>query len=121
MAANYSGGDAAASGCPKALVIRGEVILPEDQRLTALLEVLGVSWQVVQVGQIASHANENAGKSRERVCVISAASRIATLLGDAVTAGKELPSWMTEAESVYIYGFTEDTGSQNLLRFLTGD
>jgi hypothetical protein len=118
MAAHYSGVEAAASGCPKALLLRAVVVLPEDDKLAALLDVLGVSWQAVQAGEFTSRSDTNSG---ERFCVISPASCMTALLADAMNAGGDLPQWMTRAESVYIYGFTEDSEPQRLLRFLTGD
>src|ERR1700730_1543199 len=118
MAAHYSGVEAATSGCPKALLLRAEVVLPEDDKLAALLDVLGVSWQAVQAGEFTSRSDTNSG---ERFCVISPASCMTALLADAMNAGGDLPQWMTRAESVYIYGFTEDSEPQRLLRFLTGD
>src|SRR3984893_5387220 len=118
MAAHYSGVEAAASGCPKALLLRGEVVLRDDDKLAALLDVLGVPGEAVQAREITSRRDTNSG---ERFCVISPASFMTALLADAMNAGGDLPQWMTRAESVYIYGFTEDSESQRLLRFLTGD
>jgi hypothetical protein len=46
---------------------------------------------------------------------------MAVLLGDAMNAGGDIPQWMIRAESVFVYGFTEDSESEHLLRFLTGD
>jgi hypothetical protein len=117
MAAHYLRGNAAASGCPKALLLRGETVSPEDQKLAALLDVLGVSWQFVRANEIAIRNN----RSGERFCVMSPARCMAALLDLAAKTGSELPDWMTRAESVYVYGFTGNNGSQSLLRFLTRD
>lgn len=117
MAAHYLRGNAAASGCPKALLLRGETVSPEDQKLAALLDVLGVSWQFVRANEIATRNN----RSGERFCVMSPARCMAALLDLAAKTGSELPDWMTKAESVYVYGFTGNSDSQSLLRFLTGD
>jgi hypothetical protein len=120
MAAHYLRANAAASGCPKALLLRGEAVSPEDEKLAALLDVLGVPWQVVRANEIGNHAEWNVS-DRERFCVLSGASCMAALLSRDAKSGSELPGWMIHAESVYVYGFTEDRESQALLRFLTGD
>jgi hypothetical protein len=121
MAAHYLRANAAASGCPKALLLRGEIVSPEDEKLAALLDILGVSWQVVRAKEIAVCRAWNAPEADERFCVMSAASCLAALLDPVAKSESELPNWMTKAESVYVYGFIEDTDSQALLRFLTGD
>jgi hypothetical protein len=121
MAAHYLRANAAASGCPKALLLRGEALSPEDEKLAALLEVLGVSWQVVRANDISVCRDWNAPNAGERFCVLSPASCLAALLGPHAKAGSELPGWMMKAESVYVYGFMEDSDSQALLHFLTGD
>jgi hypothetical protein len=118
MAARYLRGDAPASGCLKALLLRGEAVSIEDENLGALLDVLGVSWQAVRANEIASW---NAADNSARFCVLSRASSLAALLGPTARSGSELPDWITKAESVYVYGFTEDSDSESLLRVLTRD
>jgi len=120
MAAHYSRANAAASGCPKALLLRGETVSPEDEKLAALLDVLGVSCQVVHANEIAVCRDWNESGAGERFCIMCPASCMATLLGPDAKSS-ELPGWMIKAESIYVYGFVEDSGSQTLLRFLTGD
>jgi hypothetical protein len=121
MAAHYLGGDAAASGYPKALLLRGDTVLPQEQKLAELLSVLGVSWQAVHVGEIAALSARTSAGSAERFCVMTSANSLAAVLGGALNADDALPEWMVKAESVYIYGFREDAVSQCLLRFLSGD
>lgn len=121
MAAHYLRANAAASGCPKALLLRGQTASPEDEKLAALLDVLGVSWQVVHGNEIAVSRDWNEAGAGERFCIMSPASCMATLLGPDAKSGSELPGWMIKAESVYVYGFREDSDSQALLRLLTGD
>jgi hypothetical protein len=120
MAAYHVWDDAAASGCSEALLLRGEAVSTEDEKLTELLDCLGVSWQAVSIGEIPNRSDWNAPQSGERFCVMSAASCMAAVLDDA-RASDDLPAWMTKAESVYVYGFGEDGASQRLLRFLTDD
>ena len=120
MAANYLGGDAATSGRPKALLLRGNAVSPEEQKLAELLTVLGVSWQAVHTEEIAGLCAGSSADSAERFCVLTSASSVAPLVEGALN-GDALPEWMIKVESVYIYGFTAEPASQRLLRFLTGD
>jgi hypothetical protein len=120
MAAYHVGGDAAASGCPKAVLLRGEAVSPEDERLAGLLDCLGVSWQAARAGELVSGDSRKAYTLGKRFCVMTSASCLAALWGDRGNTGA-WQKWMTEAESVYVYGFSEDRTSQQLLRSLTGD
>jgi len=121
MAAHYLGGDAATAGRPKALLLRGDAVLAEEQKLADLLTVLGVSWQAVHIGEIADLCAKGSAESTEHFCVMTSASSLAPLLEGALNADDAPPGWMIKAESVYVYGFTAEPASQQLLRFLTGD
>lgn len=119
MAAHYLGGDAATSGCPKALLLRGDVFSPEDRKLGELLGVLGISWQAMHVGELSRLSD--LGSPAQRFCVLASARAVADLIAGEPNPDDALPAWMIQAESVYIYGFTEDPASQRLMRYLTGD
>jgi hypothetical protein len=121
MAAHYLGDDAAASGCPKALLLRGDAFLPEDAKLGELLSVLGVSWQAIHVGEVSKLSERGSTGRAERFCVLASARTVADLIEGAPNPDDALPAWMIKAESVYVYGFKEDTAPQRLLRYLTGD
>ena len=110
MAANHVGDNAAASGCPKALLFRGGAVLPEDEKLTGLLDCLGASWEPVRATEILRQTG--------RFFAMAPASCVAELLNQGTG---DLPTWIADADSVFLYGFGEDGASQNLLRFLTGD
>src|SRR5712671_2990147 len=120
MAAHYLGGDAATTRRPKALLLRGDAVLAEEQKLADLLTVLGISWQAVHIGEIAGLCAKGSADS-ERFCVMTSASSLAPLLEGAWNADDAPPGWMIKAESVYVYGFTAEPASQQLPRFLTGD
>ena len=121
MAAHYVGGDAATSGRPKALLLRGDAVLPEEEKLAELLTVLGVSWQAIHIGEIAGRCAEGSANSSESFCVMTSATSVAPLVEGALNGDDALPEWMIKAESVYVYGFTAEPASQRLLRFFTGD
>jgi len=80
MAAHYLGGDAATAGRPKALLLRGDAVLAEEQKLAELLTVLGVSWQAVHIGEIADLCAKGSAESTERFCVMTSASSLAPVL-----------------------------------------
>jgi hypothetical protein len=121
MAAHNLGGNGVSSGRPKALLLAGDFVSPQEKRLAELLSVLGVSWEVVHAGEIAALSDRGSTDSAERFCVMASARTITPLLADAVNADDVLPEWMAKADSVYVYGFTEEPASHHLLRFLTGD
>ena len=121
MAAHYSRDGAVASGSPKAMLLRGEGALTENENLARLLDCLGASWVAVSAGDLARGSESDALRSEERFCIISTASCLAGFIERAASSGCELPKWLTKAESVYVYGFGEDDPSRRLLRFLTGD
>src|ERR1700730_5192736 len=110
---------AAASASPKAVLLRGKAVSPQDEKLARLLDWLEVCGQRVCVGETASGSDWRTTQSAEQFCVVSSASCMVALLENAAGAGGDLPSWLTKAESVYVYGFGEDDASQGLLRFLT--
>ena len=121
MAARYLRDDSAASGCPRAMLLRGEAAFPEDENLAGLLDCLAISWEVISTGEIARGDECTALRSCERFCIISTADCLADVVERAASTECDLPSWMTKAESVYVYGFGESDASRRLLRFLTGD
>jgi len=121
MAANYLGGNAATSGCPKALLLRGGAFSPEDEKLGKLLTALGVCWQPIHFGEVSGLGDPGSPENAERFCILASARALAGLIGGDPNPDAGLPSWMTRAESVYVYGFTEHPASQHLMRYLTGD
>jgi hypothetical protein len=120
MAAHHRGDDAAASGCPKALLLRGEAVSPEDEKLAGLLDCLGVCWQAMRASELARGGDWPESARGGGFCVMASASCLGTLLDHSAKAD-DLPNWLTVAESVYVYGFSEENRSQELLRLLTGD
>jgi hypothetical protein len=114
MAAHYLRGDTA-SGCPQALLLCDAEVSPDEEKLVALLDCLGIAWQSVSTDKMASLSTAS-----QKFCVLTHAQVISNLLQSAANAN-QLPKWLATAESVYIYGFAEDSASQHLLRLLTGN
>src|SRR5882762_2301503 len=115
MAAHYLGGDAATAGRPKALLLRGDAVLAEEQKLANLLTVLGISWQAVHIGEIADLCAKGSAESTERVCVMTSAGPRAPVLGGALTADDAPRGGMKKGEPVYVYGFAGEPAPQQLL------
>src|ERR1700731_1741559 len=98
MAAHYLGGDAATSGCPKALLLCGDAFSPEDEKLGKLLSVLGVSWQVIRLGEVSRLSDRGSTDAAERFCVLASASAVAGSIEGELNPDDALPVWMIEAE-----------------------
>ena len=106
---------------PKAFLLRGKSVSQEDDKLARLLDVLGLAWQAISIDALGEHPGDNELiRCEERVCVLGAATVVADLLDGIAHASEGLPSWMTKAESIYVYGFL-DNASQTLLRTITDD
>lgn len=121
MAANYPRDDAPASRRPKAWLLRGEAISEDTAKLSRLLSCVGVDWEMLSIEEAASRSGGNSEERGERFCVMTSAACLAVSLDRRANAGEELPGWLAKAQSVYVYGFGEDTESRELLRLLTGD
>jgi len=91
------------------VLLGGPQMTLEDRRLTRLLDFFEASWQSV----IFSEMKVDGG----RYAVVASAIRLAEAIRDTAV----LPSWLTMASSVYVYGFQDDDSSTKLLRMLTGD
>jgi hypothetical protein len=121
MAAHYLGGDSAASGSPRALLVHAEAISPETAKLSRLLKCLGIDVEVFSAEEISRRQSEKTRRSGEPYCILTSASCLATLPGSPEVGGNDLPNWLSKAESVYVYDFAENDGSRRVLRLLTGD
>jgi hypothetical protein len=97
------------------VLFRGEEITPEDRDLARMLDFFAIPSQTVTV-----HDGYVAERKRE-YAIVSSADRMASVIEDAKSSGEVLPSWITNATAVYVYGFQNNERSNRLLRFLTGD
>jgi hypothetical protein len=104
-----------ASQMPKALLLCGKKSSPDDPNLAKLLDFFGIPWIALGVGEITT-ALPSSG-NRGQFCILSSAS----CLAEAVGSHAVLPAWITDADSVYLYGFQDTEEHKALLRFLTGD
>ena len=120
MATNHLRGEAFAHERPRTLLLRGEAVSPEDEKLARLIGTLGISWRAVTAREVANY-DEWHDAEGERPFVMSSVNAIAATLGEWASGENELPDWMTKAASVYVYGFGGDSQSERVLRFLTAD
>src|SRR5215831_9738956 len=104
-----------ASQLPKALLLCGKEPSPVDPNLAKILDFFGVPWIALSVGEITT-ALPSSGNSGQ-YCILSSAS----CLAEAIASQSVLPAWITNAASVYLYGFRSTEEHKALLRFLTGD
>lgn len=104
-----------ASQLPKALLLCGKKSSPDDPNLAKILDFFGVPWIALSVGEIAT-ALPSSG-NRGQYCILSSAS----CLAEAIASQTVLPAWITNAGSVYLYGFRSTEEHKALLRRLTGD
>src|ERR1700723_380566 len=96
MAAHNVRGGASASGGPEVLLVSGEGLSSQDQKLLSLLECLGVSSQVLTAGQLASDDEWNAPESVTRFCVLTSARCLATAL--AQIPESDFPAWAVKGD-----------------------
>jgi hypothetical protein len=94
MAAYHLGDYAAASGCPKALLLCGEAVSPEDERLARLIDCLRVPWQPMRGSELGPSGDWEESTRGGRFCVMTSASSLGPIL--ARTARADLPSWMRD-------------------------
>jgi len=104
-----------ASQLPKALLLCGKKSSPDDPNLAKILDFFGVPWIALGVDEITTALPS--GGNRGQYCILSSAS----CLPEAIASQSVLPAWITNAGSVYLYGFRSIEEHKTLLRSLTGD
>lgn len=90
----------------------------EHYKLRELLDFFGMNWKSVATAQMAVGG---AFSDRGEYGILSSAADMAQALQAVVASHGDLPPWVMQASSVYIFGFEHSDRSQELLRFLTGD
>lgn len=109
----------AATGKPiKAVLLCAENLSPEDFHLTEILDFFGIAWQSLTAQEIFHNYPKDENGD---FCILSSASFLAEVLQSCGNSSCELPPWMREANSVFLYGFRETTSCKHLLRLIAGD
>lgn len=104
----------------RALVLCDGKLRAGEQNLTVLLDFFGIPWKVVSPGELNAECSSRANDPQGGFCVLSSAGSMAQALQTIAGPRAPLPAWMSDASSVYIYGFEETDLCKTLLRFLTG-
>jgi hypothetical protein len=104
----------------RALVLCDGKLRTGEQNLTVLLDFFGIPWKVVSPGELNAECSRGANDGQGGFCVLSSAGSMAQALQSIAGPQAPLPAWMSDASSVYIYGFEETDPCRTLLRFLTG-
>jgi hypothetical protein len=102
-----------------ALLVCDEMLSSNDRNIAALLDFFGIPWRPVSTGEL---IGERASAERDHTsgfCILSSAQCMATVLQGVAGSDAALPAWISNASSVYIYGFQDTTICRTLLRFLT--
>jgi len=115
MLKSQNGPRVLASQRPKALLLCWKKPSPDDPNLAKILDFFGIPWIALDVGEIATALPSSS--NRGQFCILSSTS----CLAEAIASDAVLPDWITDANSVYVYGFQNTEEHKVLLRFLTGD
>lgn len=102
-----------------ALVLCGEGVSTEEQKLGRLLTFFGIPWRTVTAPELAQELSAPSVEARS--CVLTSAERLAAVVRADGGTSAGLPGWLAKAESVYVYGFHANGPSESVLRLLTGD
>ena len=102
-----------------AILLCDENLSTDERNLTALLDFFGITWRAAKTGEITSECLRAEGGSLPRYCILSSASHLSATLERVLGSNADLPAWILNASSVYIYDFQETTLCIKLLRFLT--
>jgi hypothetical protein len=87
----------------------------------AVLNFLGIQWSGVTVGQINGAGAFPANVANTKFCTLISAPCMAEAIRFIEDPNDALPHWITQAGSVYVYGFQETDPCRKLLRLLTSD
>jgi len=98
------------------LVLEGEKASSNEERLTAILDLLLIPWKAVSCGQAGNEFS--AGDHPGEVCILGSAPALANVLRPSTGINAELPLWIKQAHSVYVFGFQATKASETLLRLL---
>ncbi|HEY6943679.1 MAG TPA: hypothetical protein VI431_00965 [Candidatus Acidoferrum sp.] len=107
----------AISEAPKAVLLCAEMLTSEDRHLTEILDFLGIPWQILTPGEVASFPTPVPGTGK--FCILGSFPLVVEALRDSQHSGDCLPAWIQGASSVFLYGFEDTVPCTQLLHFLT--
>lgn len=100
-----------------AVLLCREELSAGERNLGKIVEFFGISLTPVLLRGSASSVALPPGIGRREFCVLSSAACMAQTL----QGSDELPGWIKEAHSVYVYGFDDAEPCVRLLRLVCGD
>ncbi len=108
------GMEGASSG---AILLSHEVLSADEQNLGTLLDFFGIPWRIAKIGEMPAGSDDTSFAGH---CILSSATCLASALEGIDVLDGHLPSWILNANSVYVHDFRETTRCTKLLRYLTG-
>jgi hypothetical protein len=105
----------------RALLLYSRTLSSDDRNVTRLLEFFGIPWKAVTIEEISRNGALAANVDSSKFCVLSSASCMAEAIQGIDDCSNPMPAWMTEASSVYIWGFQDTDPCNKLLRLLSSD
>jgi hypothetical protein len=100
-----------------AILLCDENLSADEHNLVVLLDFFGIPWKTAKTTEMLASTEDG---RFSRYCILSSASRMATALDTIAVPEAGLPSWLSKANSVYIYDFEETAPCRKLLRYLSG-
>src|SRR5579872_4419848 len=99
MAANYAAVASAPREHAKAFLLCGNTPSGEDKKLSALLDRVGVDWQVVSAAELQRFGEGRARDAVHPYCVLASASTLSAAINhDTNAAADEFPEWIARPE-----------------------
>jgi len=104
---------------PIALLLRSGGHSPEANRLPEMLDFFGIPWAELTISEAKAGGAASLIAGHSRFSILTSAP----CLAETLEPGKAgvLPGWLTEAASVFVYGFQTTDACRNLLREISGD
>jgi hypothetical protein len=102
----------------RAILVCGEEFSPAERNLVTLLDFFGIPWRTSRPGELAEMA-DSMHAAAGGYCVLSIAPSLAESLKSVTAQNANLPPWLQNAHSVYVFGFQDTPRCLELLRYLT--
>jgi len=91
-----------------------------EQNLAALFDFFGIPWITVNVRELVHGHTDVHSVYGQRFCVVSSAACMAAAFQGWEAKEGNLPGFISNASSVYLYNFQECSSGRELLHLLTG-
>ncbi|MBV9241128.1 MAG: hypothetical protein JO314_03885 [Acidobacteria bacterium] len=102
-----------------ALLLHSGTPSRDDSNLTAILDLFGIPWRALTASDARHGAVTSLTAGHSNFSILTSAPCLAEALQ--LCQAEELPAWLRDATSVYVYGFQGVDSCRALLRQITGD